>query len=144
MKKLFRFIIIFVSITIVPGICQTGAGGFKGVSLIDSSQIYVQKIINSKMPVLADFWAKWCGPCKILEPIISQIKKEYKGKIKVIKIDVDKNRQLSGYFRVVAIPSVFIIKDKIVVKRIPGVQPKEVYIAAINEVIEPEKTKSGQ
>ena len=135
MKKFYLFLFFFISITKLPALSQTSGNNIRSSTLSDSSQLYVQEIINSKIPVLAEFWAVWCGPCKLLTPIINQIKDEYKGKIKVIKINIDRNRSLATYFRVVSIPSVFIIKDKIVVQRILGVQPKEAYLTAINNVL---------
>ena len=135
MKIFFLFLFFFISITPLPALSQTSGYNVKSPALSDSSQLYVQEIINSKIPVLAEFWAVWCGPCKLLTPIINQIKDEYKGKIKVIKINIDRNRSLATYFRVVSIPSVFVIKDKIVVQRILGVQTKEAYITAINNVL---------
>ena len=136
MKKFYPFLFFFISITTLPALSQTSGYNVKSFALSDSSQLYVQELINSKIPVLAEFWAVWCGPCKLLTPIINQIKDEYKGKIKVIKINIDRNRSLATYFRVVSIPSVFIIKDKIVVQRILGVQTKEAYITAINNVLD--------
>ena len=135
MKKFYPFLFFFISITTLPALSQTSGYNVKSFALSDSSQLYVQEIINSKIPVLAEFWAVWCGPCKLLTPIINQIKDEYKGKIKVIKINIDRNRSLATYFRVVSIPSVFVINNKIVVQRILGVQTKEAYITAINNVL---------
>lgn len=133
--KLFLLLFYLIGFTAFTSFSQTSGKSNKSAALSDSSQYYVQEIIHSKIPVLTEFWAVWCGPCKILTPIINQIKDEYKGEIKVIKINVDRNRSLASYFRVASIPSVFIIKNKIVVQRILGVQPKEAYIAALNKVL---------
>lgn len=135
MKIFYLFLFFFISITTLPALSQTSGNNIRSSVLSDSSQLYVQEIINSKIPVLAEFWAVWCGPCKLLTPIINQIKDEYKGRIKVIKINIDRNRSLATYFRVVSIPSVFIIKDKIVVQSMKGVQTKEAYTTAINKVL---------
>ena len=102
---------------------------------IDSSDITAQKIVDAEQPVLADFWAAWCAPCRLLAPIVAELKKEYKGRIKVIKVNVDNNRRLATYFHVQGIPAVFIIADKTVVKFLPGLQSKSVYKAAIEEVL---------
>ncbi len=104
-------------------------------SSTDSSQAIANEIINAEIPVLIDFWAVWCGPCRHLAPIIKEIKKEYAGKIMVKKINVDVHRQIASYFRVQSIPAIFIVKDKTVVKYLPGVQPKAAYVTAINEVL---------
>ena len=132
----FSLLFLLISLTSLPAVSQTNEKNSKSFSLSDSSQLYVQEIINSKMPVLTEFWAVWCGPCKMLTPVINQIKDEYKGEIKVIKINVDRNRSLVAYFRVNSIPSVFIIKNKIVLERILGVQPKSTYITVLNKVLQ--------
>ncbi len=137
MHKTTLFLLLVLYAVVVPGFSQTGYGSTTGTMLGDSSQFYVQEIINAKLPVLIDFWAAWCGPCRVLSPIIEEIKKEYKGRIKVLKINIDKNRSLASYFKVVSIPNVFLVKDKIVVSNFPGVQPKKVYIAAITDLLEP-------
>lgn len=130
MKRVNILIFLLICLVCRNGICQHGS-----FSAFDSSQIFVQNIIRSKIPVLVDFWASWCKPCEMLTPIIDTLKKEFKGKIKVLKVNIDRNQQFARHFRVVSIPTIFLIDNKIVVKRIPGVQPKEVYISAINEIL---------
>lgn len=69
------------------------------------------EVVQSDKPVLLDFWASWCGPCRMLSPIIVEIEKEYSGKIKVGKINVDEEGTLSAQFGIASIPTVVIIKD---------------------------------
>ena len=102
---------------------------------MDSSQIIADRVTASSIPVLIDFWAVWCRPCRMLGPTIEEIKEKYAGKILVMKVNVDVNRALAGYFRIQSIPAVFIIANKSVVDVIPGLQPREVYEAAIQKVL---------
>ena len=87
--------------------------------------------------MLIDFWAPWCGPCRLLNPIMKDIEKKYKGKIRLVKVNVDLHRRIAAYFRVSAVPSVFIVKDKTVIRYFPGVKSKEFYISAIEKVLKP-------
>jgi thioredoxin 1 len=103
--------------------------------IVDSSQQIADIIVKSKIPVFVDFWAVWCGPCKLLNPIVAELEKEYQGKVLFLKVNVDIHRSIANYFQVNAIPVVFIIKDKTVVKMFPGLQMKETYTAALNDVI---------
>ncbi|HUI90869.1 MAG TPA: thioredoxin [Chitinivibrionales bacterium] len=102
---------------------------------LDSSDILADMIVKSKVPVLVDFWAPWCMPCRMLTPTIEELKKKYAGKIKVMKINVDVQVRIAAYFRVSSIPAVFFIKEKSVVLYIPGLRPKEDYETAIAEVL---------
>ncbi len=104
-------------------------------ALKDSSQQLADRIVKSEIPVLIDFWAPWCIPCHLITPILKDIKTEYAGRTEVMKINVDVHRRIAGYFRVTAIPAVFIVKDRVVVKRLAGVQKKEAYIAAVEQVL---------
>lgn len=116
----------------------------KATVITDSSQQIADVIVNSKIPVLVDFWAAWCGPCKLLNPIIKQLEKDYDKRVLFLKVNVDVHRSISAYFSVNAIPAVFIIKDKTVVKMIPGLQPKETYAQALNDVLGIEQNTSSK
>lgn len=104
-------------------------------AITDSSDQIAQTIANSKKPVLVDFWATWCGPCRMLNPTLKKLEEEYKGKVLFQKVNIDYNRKLSAYFQVEGIPAVFIIKDKTVVRAIVGLQPEEVFREALNKVL---------
>ena len=115
--------------------CAFGADSAPAIAPVDSSQQIADKIVNSTIPVLIDFWAVWCGPCRILNPIIKELEKEYDGKALFVKVNVDIHRGIASYFGIQAIPSIFIVNNRTVVKALPGLQPKEAYISALNEVI---------
>jgi len=103
----------------------------------DSSQQLADRIVKSRVPVLVDFWAPWCGPCRLLLPTIKQLEKEYRGKVLFMRINTDVHRAIANYFGISAIPAVFIIKDKTVVSALRGLRPKEDYVAALAEVLKP-------
>lgn len=83
------------------------------------------EIINGEKPVLIDFHADWCGPCKMLSPIIQEVAKELDGKVRVIKIDVDKNPSISDKFQIRGVPTMMLFKDGKSVWRQSGVLQKE-------------------
>jgi len=72
---------------------------------------FEEEVLKSDIPVLVDFWATWCGPCQMLAPILEEISEEYKGRVKVAKVNVDEQQQLAMQFRVSAIPTVLLFKD---------------------------------
>ena len=80
--------------------------------------------MKSNIPVLIDFWAPWCGPCRMMGPIIEQLAEEYEGKAKVGKVNVDEEGELSQAFGVMSIPSIVLVKDGKVVKQAVGARPK--------------------
>jgi thioredoxin 1 len=121
--------LLFALIGILPVLSQPLAPP------VDSSQAIADRIVQSKIPVLVDFWAVWCGPCRMLNPIIEDLEKAYRKKILFVKVNVDIHRALSAYFGVQSIPAVFIIYNKNVVASLPGVQPKKRYIEELDKVI---------
>ena len=85
---------------------------------------FVNEVMKSNIPVLIDFWAPWCGPCRMMGPIIEQLAEEYEGKAKVGKVNVDEEGELSQAFGVMSIPTIVLIKDGKVVKQAVGARPK--------------------
>jgi thioredoxin 1 len=92
--------------------------------LVITDQNYESEVLNSKMPVLVDFWAPWCGPCKMIAPVIEELAAEYSGKIKIGKLNTDENMTVTGQFQVTSIPTIMIFKDKKVVQRVVGFKSK--------------------
>ena len=89
-----------------------------------TSENFESEVINSKEPVMIDFFANWCGPCKMMSPVIDEIAEELQN-IKVGKINVDENQDLAMKYNVMSIPTIVIIKDGKEIKRFVGVQDKE-------------------
>ena len=87
--------------------------------------MYKRQIINSSSPVVIDFHATWCGPCKVLSPILEELNDEIEG-VEFVKLDVDQHPQIAGQNQVMGVPTVVILKDGEVKDRFVGVQPKEV------------------
>lgn len=84
-----------------------------------------KEVLNSKEPVLLDFWASWCGPCRMVAPTVEEISEEMKGSAKVGKINVDEETELASQFRVMSIPTLMVIKDGKVSATAVGVRPKQ-------------------
>lgn len=86
---------------------------------------FEEEVLKSETPVVIDFWAEWCGPCRMFSPLIEEVSEEYKGKVKFVKIDVDKNQQLASKYNVMSIPTAVLI-DKGELKAVSvGAIPKE-------------------
>ncbi len=85
---------------------------------------FESEVKNSDVPVLVDFWAPWCGPCKMIGPVIEELAGEYAGKVKVGKVNVDDNQALAGQFGIRGIPTVMLFKGGQMVNSFVGVQPK--------------------
>lgn len=93
--------------------------------VIITKENFEEEVLKSDIPVLVDFWASWCGPCKMLAPIVAQIAEEQEGKVKVGKINVDEQQELAAQFRVMSIPTLIVFKGGEAVAQSVGVQPKE-------------------
>ncbi|GDX62171.1 thioredoxin [Candidatus Levyibacteriota bacterium] len=96
---------------------------------------FQDEVLNSDIPVLVDFWAPWCGPCRMVTPIIEELANEYKGKVLIGKMNVDENQDTASKYSIMSIPSILIFKKGKPVKTMVGAQGKESFKKGIDEII---------
>ena len=102
-----------------------------GNAVAVTDQSFDQEVLQSPVPVLVDFWAAWCGPCKAIAPTVDQIAVDYAGKLKVVKMDVDANMEVSNRYGIMSIPSLVLFKNGQVVEKIVGALPKPAVVSKI-------------
>jgi thioredoxin 1 len=90
-----------------------------------TEQTFEGEVLKSAVPVLVDFWATWCGPCKMIAPIVEDLAGEYQGQLKVFKLDVDENGGIAAKYSVMSIPTLGIFNKGVLIERIVGYMPKE-------------------
>ncbi len=96
-----------------------------------TDETFETEVLNSDTPVLVDFWADWCGPCRMIAPSVDAIAEEYEGTLKVAKLDVDDNPAVQGRYGIVGIPTLMVFKGGKVVERITGALPKNAIVAKV-------------
>ena len=96
---------------------------------------FAQEVLKSTIPVFVDFWAPWCGPCKSMLPVIDEIAKQFEGKVKVMKMNVDENSDTPQQFGVMSIPSFFVFKNGEVVSNFVGVKTKDFVAKEIEKAL---------
>lgn len=92
--------------------------------MVFTEQNFDAEVINSAVPVLVDFWAPWCGPCKMIGPVIDELAQEYDKRVKIGKVNTDENLGVASRYQVTSIPTIMIFKDKKIVQRVVGVKSK--------------------
>jgi thioredoxin 1 len=105
----------------------------KAIEVTDST--FEQEVLQSTQPVLVDFWAAWCGPCRAVAPIVEEIAGDYEGKLKVMKLDVDDNPRMAVAYGVQSIPTLLVFKDGKPAERIIGAVPKKVIVDKLQSVM---------
>lgn len=106
-----------------------------GKALEVTDGTFEQEVLQSKQPVLVDFWAVWCGPCKAVAPIVEELASEYEGQLKVMKLDVDDNPRTAVAYGVQSIPTLLVFKDGKPAERIVGALPKRAIVDKLQSVL---------
>jgi thioredoxin 1 len=106
-----------------------------GKALEVTDNTFEQEVLQSTQPVLVDFWAVWCGPCKAVAPIVEELAGEYEGRLKVMKLDVDDNPRTAMAYGVQSIPTLLVFKDGKPAERIVGAVPKKVLADKLQSVV---------
>jgi len=101
------------------------------VSVTDNT--FEQEVLKAEIPVLVDFWAPWCGPCKAIAPVVEDLSKEYEGRLKVVKLNTDENPKTAQAYSIKGIPSLFLFKSGVVVEQVVGAVPKSALANAVNK-----------
>ena len=102
---------------------------------IDESN-FEQLVLQSKIPVLVDFWATWCGPCRMVAPVVEELAEEYAGRVSFGKVDVDQDPRVASQYGIMSIPSLLIFKDGKPVSNIVGFRPKDQLKKNLDDVLE--------
>ena len=103
------------------------------VSVTDKD--FADQVLKSDTPVLVDFWAEWCGPCRVLGPVIESLSQDYEGRVKIAKVDVDSNQQVAMRYGIRSIPTVMLFDKGQIVDTIIGVRPKSDYEKSLKRVV---------
>ena len=103
------------------------------VTITDTN--FDQEVLKSQVPVLIDFWAEWCGPCKMLGPVMDELATEYNGRAKIAKLNIDEYQQLANQFRITAIPTVLVVKNGTQLEQIQGARRKSDYKNVLDKAI---------
>ena len=98
-----------------------------------TSENFEEEVLKSDVPVLVDMFATWCGPCKMMAPVVAQLAEEYKGSVKVGKLDIDQNVDIVAQYKIMSVPTFLVIKDGEVVKKLIGAVSKEELVEAIGQ-----------
>lgn len=157
MNRLFLSIGMVVATVLLSGSCNETNGDADQSSVSSSnvkiehltSEAFIQKVFDYKnekswkfkgnMPVIIDFYATWCGPCKMIAPILEDLNVQYKGKVQIYKVDVDKERELAGAFGIQSIPAILFIPMNEQPQMANGALPKESFEQYIREVLKVKK-----
>ncbi len=116
--------------------------------VIVTEATFEAEVLNHDKPVLIDFWAEWCGPCRMVAPTLEKLAKEFAGQVRIAKVNVDENPALSQAFNIMSIPNIMLIKNRTIVFNQPGALPEPAFRDILEQLVKlevplPEKTDSS-
>ena len=103
------------------------------VKVTDAS--FTDDVINSDKPVIVDFWAEWCGPCRMIAPVLEEISEQHADKVTVAKLDIDANPQIAQQFQILSIPTMLVFQNGKPVKQVVGAKPKAALLAEFADIL---------
>lgn len=104
-------------------------------SIKTSDATFAQDVLQSEKPVIVDFWAEWCTPCKVIAPVLEEISETNADKVTVAKLDIDSNPEIAAKYQILSIPTMLVFKGGEVVKQVVGAKPKAALIAEFGDVL---------
>ncbi len=104
--------------------------------IVATTANFQNEILSSSLPVLVDFWAPWCAPCRMIAPVVAEIANEYAGRLKVARLNVDENQEISARYGVMSIPTLALFKGGVVVDQVVGAVPKRAITTKVDALLQ--------